>query len=62
MSDVYIEYKDNGPDNLGRRSFVLRWWVEYTPSIPYPHRRQQHFFCVPSEVLKDSVVYYWRDA
>ena len=52
-----IEYHDEGPDRLGRRSFALFWEDPagiFRPELhpddgkPVGYRRVQEFFCDPS--------------
>ena len=43
-----IEYHSKS-DTLGRCSFSLYWWTNYTPSIPKPHERGQCFFADPKK-------------
>jgi hypothetical protein len=46
-----IEFIDDGPDDMGRRTFFLYWKTDYTPSIPKPHIRAQIFHAKPEDVL-----------
>ena len=56
MKDVRIEYFDNGPDELGKRHFLLLWNDPagiFRPEIhpedgkPVGYRRAQAFYCIP---------------
>lgn len=46
-----VEFTDEGPDGMGRRTFFLSWWTDYTPSIPRPHVRSQIFHARPEEYI-----------
>jgi hypothetical protein len=67
-----IEFRDAGPDPLGRRRFCLYWRdgdgvarPEMLDGHPVGHRRAQVFFCDPQRVAPGAEVVsgapgWWR--